>query len=347
MSRFLALSLAVLLLAACQSSDSPDSPVLARVGEAEITVADFERELALRAPMRPGYYEQADKRRELLDSMIDRLVQLEAAGRAGVTEEPEFRDLVERMAIQRLREIRLDQSLQQADVSDTDVADYYQSNIEQFTRPERRQVALIRISRSARDDEAAVEALRARAQAARDAALGVADQVEHFGRVAVDYSDDRSSRYQGGVVGWLVADDRSRYRLDPALLEAAFELTDAGAISPVIETGQGFWLLRLVALERARQQPLAQVSDGIRHRLIRQRAEALEVGLLEQLRAEVSISVDDGLLADVPAPPSIPPEREPRDPSPRPPPLPGGSEPSSTPDQSSNADPLRAERPKP
>ncbi|AKS42487.1 foldase protein PrsA [Wenzhouxiangella marina] len=318
----LSLSIAA-ALTAC-SSESPQPEVLARVGDSVITLDQYQHELERRAALRPGYYERAEKRQELLDYLVDQQVQLDAAVRAGIPEEPEFRDLYHRMLIQRLREKRLDEALASVTISDAEVLSYYEANADQFGRPERRQIAVIRLSRSARPDAEADQAQREQAEAAREAALQLPDDVAHFGAVAVEYSDDRGSRYQGGVVGWLVDREQAHYRLPEAVLDAGFALARPGEISPVIESPEAYWLVRLVDLDPARQQPLAQVREGIRHRLTRQRAEDLENGLLEQLRGEVTIDVNAELLDTVPIPPSIPPEREAAPEERRPPPLPGG-----------------------
>jgi hypothetical protein len=315
------------LLCACSSQDAQSPRIVAQVGDQIITVEDFEHEMALRAPMRPGYYESAGARRELLDHLIDRQVQLNAAIRAGIPEEPAFRDLVERMMIQRLREVELESALASGSVDDDEIEAYYQAHIDQFSRPERRQVALIRKSRPARHDDDVLAGLHQQMVEARHAALGIANEVAHFGAVAVNHSDDRGSRYQGGVIGWLVDGSQASYRLPAEVIDQAFALPEVGAISPVVETDEALWLVRLVALERPRRQPLAQVREGIRHRLTRARAEGLEARLIEQLRERETISVDEAALAAVPLPPVLPAEREPEpEPEPiRPPPLPGGS----------------------
>ena len=294
-------------LAACSGPAEEEPEILAQVGERVVTVDQFEHELAERTRVRPGYYDQAERRRELLEQMVNHLVQLNAAEAAGIPEEPEFSDLVERMMIQRLREQRLEASLDDMAITDAEVVQYYEANQDQFTRPERRQVALIRINRPAREEGDDFESLRSRAEEARAAAESLPDDVPHFGGVAVDYSDDRGSRYQGGVVGWLVDSDQSQYRLEPEVIAAAFELDSAGDISPVIETASALWLVRLVALEAERRQPLASVTEGIRHRLTRQRAAELENGLVDSLRSEQTISINEAALDAVPVPESIPP----------------------------------------
>ncbi|OAB61252.1 hypothetical protein AY599_24010, partial [Leptolyngbya valderiana BDU 20041] len=295
MTRSILTAAFVLSLTACGSSE-PQPDVLARIGDAVITTEQFEEELALRAGMRPGYYERSENREELLQWLIDRQVQINAAQREGIPEERDFRELYERMLIQRLREKRLDAAMAGLSISDADILSYYEENSDQFSRPERRQVALVRMTKPARLEAEAEAALAARIAEARSAAVALDEDVPHFGAVAVEYSDDRGTRYQGGVVGWLVNTDPSRYRLPAEVIDAAFELESIGEISEPLETEQAWWLVRLVERDPARQQPLEQVRDGIHHRLTRAAAEALESNLINELRAEESVVVNEQLL---------------------------------------------------
>lgn len=313
-----------LLLSACQRSVEPaedGSPILARVGEATITAATFEAEMNRRAAVRPGYFDRAANRRELLENLIDHQAQINAARAAGIEQDPEFRALVERLLIQRLRESRLNTALDELEISNEMLRDYYDANPAQFGRPERRQVAMIRIDLPARMDTEAREAALARAAEARDAAELLSEDVRHFGAVAVNYSSDRGSRYQGGVVGWLVNQPDHGYRWPEEVLNVAHELSP-GQISDVIETDAALWLLRLVALEPSRQQAFDTVAEGIRHRLTRERAAALESELLGDLRAGQVVVVDESVLDAVPVP-VFNPEDQPGAPPPRrPPPMP-------------------------
>lgn len=315
---------AAALLVACDRSvelAEDGSPVLARVGESVITAATFEEEMNRRAAVRPGYFDRAANRRELLEDLINHQAQLNAAREAGIEQDPEFRALVERLLIQRLRESRLTAALEETAVGDDEIRAYFDANPDQFGRPERRQVAMIRIDLPPRTDEDRRQQLLARAAEAREQALELPEDVHHFGAVAVSHSGDRGSRYQGGVVGWLVEGSEQNYRWPPAVLAAVPEL-EPGEVSEVIETDAALWLLRVVALEPARRQPLETVADGIRHRLTRERAAGLESGLMSELRAGQVVAVDESVLDAIPVPSHGPEDMQRPPPERRPPPLP-------------------------
>ncbi|TVQ35700.1 MAG: hypothetical protein EA370_09055 [Wenzhouxiangella sp.] len=312
---------ALIAISACDRSPSdPDDQVLATVADQQVTVGEFRQELEERNRRRPGYFNSAERRAELLDEMIRWRALLAEARAAGVMDDPEFRRLVERMTVQKLRQDRMREEMASDRIEREEIERYYEANLAEFSRPERRQVALIRINRPG--EASGAEQARIRAEQARYAALELPEDVAHFGAVAVDYSDDRSSRYQGGVIGWLVDTPERRYRWDEAVLEAAFALETPGEISPVITSQSGYHIVRLVQLEPGSAQPLEQVADGIRHRLTRARTQDFESELIDHIRQAHPARIDEALLAQIEPPATIPPERE-RDPeSRRPPPMP-------------------------
>lgn len=307
--------LASLAIAAvgCQSSDEGDELILARIGDEAITVAEFEQELVRRSEGRTRFFQRADNRRALLEELIRHRLLVAEAREAGIPDEPDFRELVERMMIQRLREKRLDQRLGELTPDDEAVADYYESNREAFSRPSRRQVAMIRLDAPAALAPEERESRRAHIEAARDAAQALPENTPHFGEVAVEYSDDRSSRYQGGIVGWLVDDSARRYQWPAPVLEAAFALDQPGAITPVIDADEAYYLVRLADYQPGRVQPLEQVADGIRHRLTREKSRNLEGQLMAEIEQRRSFHIDEAALEAVESPagpPEAPPGRE-------------------------------------
>lgn len=320
--RLLALIAAASLLVACQrdQAEAPDATVvLATVGDVVISAAQFEDEMNRRARMRPGYFDRVAHRRQLLDELIDHQAQINAAKAAGLDQDPEFRALIERMLIQRLREARLEQALADLEVSDEEIEAYWQAHPGEFGRPERRQLAMIRVDLPARLDADSLRGYREQLQSIRAEALALPEDVSHFGGLAVSHSSDRGSRYQGGVVGWLVRHPDHGYRWPGPVLEAAFALTE-GEVSEVLETDEAMWLLRLVRYEPERRMPLESVADGIRHRLLRERAGELEQSLMAEARNGQAIAIHESVFDAIPVPAAgPPPEREePR----RPPPLP-------------------------
>ncbi len=291
-------------LAAAAAAPPGNAAVLATVAGEAITAADLQREMA----QRPGQYATPEERRTLLDAMVRERSLVAAARAAGYDHDPKVVDVMERMMVARLHQDRIEQRLENLTVSDEEVAAYYAAHQEEYARPARSQAAIVFIEVPVvASDEARAEA-RERAEKVRAEAAALPANVRHFGKVALRYSDDRTSRYQGGVIGWLVEHNGRSYRWDPAVVDAVFSLAQPGDISPVIETEKGFYVVRLVDREDSQERPLEMLAAGIRRALMQERRHQLESELETQLTAGIAVEVDEAALAEVPAPESTVPE---------------------------------------
>ncbi len=290
----------VVLLVAAVAAAGGD--VLAEVAGRQITVGDLEREMTRRG----GGLVFADPeiRQALLAELVERELLLAAAVEAGYDRDPEAVAVFERMVAARYQSDALDALLAGVTVDDAAVAAYYRTHRDAYARPARVQAAMIFFTLPTTASEERRQEVQARAERVRSEALALDATVRHFGSLAVDHSDDRASRYRGGVIGWLVEHPGRSYRWHPAVVEAVFQLSAPGAISPVITADDGLYLVRLVEREGATPQPLERVRDGIRHQLVQAERDRLRAAFFVDLRARLPVTVDETLLATVEAPPS-------------------------------------------
>lgn len=285
-----------------------ESPVLARVGEDVITLADFEA--ALREGGE-GRYATAEARHALLLEMV-RFRALVARARAlGYDRDPEVVALLERtLAAKALRE-----TLEVGEPAVPDAAAieaFYHAHASEFTQPARAELALVLIALPAEADAARRAAGRQRAEEALAAARELPAGQLHLGAVAAKYSDHRESRAFGGRVGWIEEGAPSRF---PAELLAQLFKTGAGELF-LLEQNDGFYLAKVMRQEPSRLLPLASLQEGLRARMMREAREAARARLEQELLAGSHIEIDQQLLAALPPPPSRPRS------VPEPPPLP-------------------------
>lgn len=281
--------------------------VLATVGTTTITVAEFEQEMARRGGGQPGAFATPEQRQSLLDQLVLEHSLLAAAHAAGYQRDPEVVAVTERMMVARLRQDRLDPRLAQLSVSDEEVAAFYRAHHAEYAVPERVRAAIVFIEVHPNASEEKRAERQQRAEAALAEARGLDPSIRHFGPVARAYSDDRASRYQGGVIGWLVDHPSQTYRWAPEVVEAIFALGQPGEIGPLVDTDEGYYLVRLVDREAATSRPVELLADGIRRRLLRERREQLEAAFLAEIAATVAVEVDADLLGSV-TPPATSPE---------------------------------------
>jgi peptidyl-prolyl cis-trans isomerase D len=168
----------------------------------------------------------------------------------------------------------------------------YEARRSEFDRPEQARTRHILV-RFAPDDEAAKQDARKRIDTLRERIAAGAD----FADVATEASEDDATRAQGGELGWIV-----RGGVVKPLEDAAFSQAP-GALGEVIETPQGFHLVRVeerqparvVSFEEAQTQvaqDLARVDAAVA--AARVRAEEVSRAVVEG-RSLVDVAREKGL----------------------------------------------------
>jgi peptidyl-prolyl cis-trans isomerase SurA len=178
-------------------------------------------------------------------------------------------ELRDQIILTRVREREVDDRIQ---VSDTEI-DLFLAELQ--ARPDARveyQLShiLVRVPEQANPER--VEAARARAQKALEAARGGAD----FASLAASYSDAPDA-LQGGALGW-----RSHDRL-PELFSRALAGLKAGEVSDILRSPAGFHVLKLTERRGAALDAAPVAQTRLRHILIRASESMSEAEALRRL----------------------------------------------------------------
>ena len=161
-------------------------------------------------------------------------------------------------------------------VTPQEVAQYYEQHPDEFVLPERRRVCLIAIHSSELGDDKAA----AKSKAAE--LLERLNKGEDFAALAKKHSHGAHAD-KGGDCGWL-----EKGSLRGALDSEASKLKP-GEISGLVETPDGYAILKVVAVQPQARQSLTDARTAIRKRLKRQHDEAVRDQLLDRLRRSASI----------------------------------------------------------
>jgi len=207
------------------------------------------------------------------------------ASQSEYASKPEVAQAIRRLVVDYYMKDTLLPELAAIAVTDEDIEAYYQANTALFTLPPATHGALIQISVPATVSVDKKAALQTRAQAAHKQALLLADSVTDFGGVAVKYSDDQATRYRGGDVGWL----NGQSHWDKQLLAEFGKLGTAGALSEVIETKDGFYVLKAVEVRSGSVQNLTVVREKIRHQLFRDKRQSVKDNFYASLSERVDV----------------------------------------------------------
>lgn len=256
---------------------APRSDVLVRIGEGEVRQGDLDRELLRRGSRGTGDFNEA------LEELVQRQRMVAEARRLGLHEDPGVRRALDAVLIARLKERELEPRFTEGSNTPPTTGAVSPSVGPLAGIPQSR-FAWLRLQCGRRAPESRRVALRERMELARERALLLGPEVVGFGGLSVEFSDDDASRAAGGDLGWFPASGEG-IPGEPAVRQAAQALSVTGAISPVVETPGGFYLIRL--LGQRMQQPGATAGAVAleAHRAELERRRLIEAGYAGELRA--------------------------------------------------------------
>ncbi len=152
---------------------------------------------------------------------------------------------------------------------------YYQDHIDQYKLPDRAHVAHILFKTVGMTDAEAAEVKKK----AEDV-LNKAKHGANFADLAKQYSED-TTKDNGGDLGWIV-----RGQTVPEFEAAAFSLPK-GSISDLVKTQYGFHIIKVIDREMARTQTLDEVKASIDNQLQQDKAEQLGENISSQIADEI------------------------------------------------------------
>ncbi len=273
--------------------------VLAKVGDRVITLGEYAETLERMDPFERIRYQSADRRKLLLNEIIQVELLAEEAKRRGLDKQPETQE--------RLRQILKDELLRDvrnsapgpSEISDADVHTYFDAHHDEFKEPERRRVAHI------------VVATEAQAKAALQKAR-FASAVD-WGKLVTDLSADKPAKSAApaptelagdlGIVGPPGHPRGANPRVPEALRAAVFEIDKVGdVLNRIVPEGGRFHVVRMTGRTEARDRSFQDAERTIRVALVQQKIRDREEQLETDLKQRYPVVVDDEALAQVKVP---------------------------------------------
>jgi len=169
-----------------------------------------------------------------------------------------------------------------ASVSEDDVKTYYEQSKAQYVEPEKRRVSHILIDNSEDDDAAKAKA---------ESLLAQLNAGADFAELAETSSDDIVSAEMGGDLEWIERDV-----MEPAFEDAAFALQNKGDYSDVVASEFGYHIIKLTDIQSQQVKPYDAVKADLRAEL--EQAEKVDAFYEKQtemgaLAFEISDRLDD------------------------------------------------------
>lgn len=169
----------------------------------------------------------------------------------------------------------LAQLRQRAQVTEDEIKVYYQSHINQYKLEDRAHVAHILFKTVGKTD-AEVAEIKKKAEDV----LNKAKHGGNFADLAKQYSED-TTKDKGGDLDWIV-----RGQTVPEFEAAAFSLPK-GAISDLVKTQYGFHIIKVIDRETARTQTLDEVRPTILAQLQQEKGEQLGETISNQIAEDI------------------------------------------------------------
>ena len=270
--------------------------VLARVGDRTLTLGQYVAALQHMDQFDRMRYEAPERRKELLGEMIDVMLLADEARAKGYDKDP--------ITEQEIRGILRDALLKTAhegvggpsEVPDEDVRAYYESHRADFRDPERRRVSAIVLSNMAAANAALEEARKALPVQWGELVRARSTDAQAKGNVPADLAGDF------GFVGPPGDPRGENSRVPEAVRVAVFEADSArvGEVLPrVIKANDKFYVVKLAAKTDGHDRTLPEAERMIRVKLTQDKLRAKESTLLDELRKEFPVKIDEEALARV------------------------------------------------
>jgi hypothetical protein len=276
--------------------------VVAKVGDKPITLGDFARTLDRMDQFDRLRYQTKERRRELLDEIIDVELLAAEAKRRGLDKTGETEDAVRQI----LRDALLSRSRKDlpapAEIPQEDVRAYYQANIDRFREPERRRVGAIAIDE--KDRKEADKVLKAALKLKNATEWGDLFYAHAPGgpkargpNAPLDLAGDL------GFVG-PPGDPKGQSPKVPEPVRAAvFKIAEVGTVADDLVAADGkLWVVRMTGLTAAHSRTLAEADRSIRVLIIQQKMAEREKALEDELRKKFPVQIDEQALSQVKVP---------------------------------------------
>jgi peptidyl-prolyl cis-trans isomerase C len=296
MRRFLALGLCALALGCQQGSTSKSGTPVARGNGITVTAEEFKARLDEQSPFIRARYTTLERKKEFLDNLIRQEILAAEAERQGLDKDPDVRNTLRKIMVQKLVQKRFQPDANAADVPEADLTKYYEEHKAEYVRPRRVRVHAIVLNAAPGTPDRAKKLALAKKTLAKVKAEEKKNPMV-FAQEVAQTSEDVASKQLAGDLQFRSYDELEK-TYSKALADAAFALKP-GEYSNVVETPTGFFLLRFTGDQPELNRTLDQVKTQIAAKLSRDKKTKEFDEWMKQLRESAKVTVDEKALEAV------------------------------------------------
>jgi peptidyl-prolyl cis-trans isomerase C len=295
-------------------------PAVAQGEGVVVTVTEFEARLNEQSPFLRQRYQNLDRKKEFLDSLVKFEILANAAQKEGYANDPDVQLTMKKAMVQKLVQKRFGDG-DPKDISDADVQKFYDEHKDDFVKPARVRTTAVLVA--ATDKDRAQKNAQAKKLLAQVKAAGAKDP-QALANLARASSDDAATKGNGGDLGFRSQEEYSK-QFGAPFAAVAFGTKDGEDV--LVETQQGFWIVRVTGRQEGVSRTVDQVKPQIAARLQREKRTKEFDDYVKKLREEAKVTVNEAelekiVISTAPAPGQggMPPGAMPRPAPPMPPP---------------------------
>jgi parvulin-like peptidyl-prolyl isomerase len=277
--------------------------VVAKVGDVTITLGDYAAALERMNQFDRLRYQTKERRRELLQEIVDMELLAQEAKRRGLDKEPEVQEAIRQI----LREAMIAESRKgippPAAIEQDAIQKYYDEHQEEFREPERRRVSVIVVD----DKEKAEDVLQQALAAESGEAWGKLHRQHSVDEIAkpdpnapADLAGDR------GIVGPPGDAKGSSKAVPEPVRRAVFKVKEVGDVFPALVPYENrFFIVRLSGKSEGHTRSVSEADRAIRVAILQKMIAEREAELEKKLRKRFGVQVDEEALKKVKLPKGV------------------------------------------
>jgi peptidyl-prolyl cis-trans isomerase C len=293
-----------------QGEPAAKGPAVAVLAGSSITVERYQKKLAELPPAIQARYSTLERKKEFLDNLIRSEVLLAEAKKRGLEQDPEVRSTLDKILVQRLWKLEMDEFDKKNAPSDADLKAFYEEHKSEFVKPERVRVSHVFFTAGA------AGAPRDRVKAEAQKALAETKSKESganktaFAQLARARSDDERTKSLDGDLGLHTREELTGLWGQP-FADAAFSLKSPNDIGELVAGERGFHIVKLIARQPGFERSLENAKGPIQSRLLMERRSRFMDEFVAELKRKSNVSINEEALksitvASMPTMPSMP-----------------------------------------
>ena len=229
-------------------------------------------------------------KKKILDPFFQFFLFAQEARRLKVDEKPDVRYKLEEFTKGILTQALIEETVNKnITVTDKEIEEYYNNNINEFQIPEKVKVSLILIA----VDSNAGEDAKAEKKKQAEQVLYKAKAGENFAELAQQFSDDAATKKRGGVMGFFPRGSKSA-----EIEEVAFNL-EKDEVSDLVLTEKGYNIIKMLDKKEGTTKSLEDSRKTINSKLTQKKKNEAVQQLLKDLKAKTKVVIHEETLKEI------------------------------------------------